>query len=69
MMQGGTHMKQTNVLKRIEMPNPNVNNEYVCNGDRMQPKYDFESEELKAVYQRHETELLSAAEKETWDYL
>lgn len=62
-------MKQTDSLKRIEMPNPNINNEYVCYEDKMQPKFDFESEEVKAVYQRHEAELLSMAEKAAWDYL
>ncbi len=62
-------MKQTDSLKRIEMPNPNINNEYVCYGDRMKPKFNFESEELKAAYQRHEAKLLSMAEKAAWDYL
>ena len=62
-------MKQTDVLKRIDMPNPNTNQEYACYQNKLQPEYTFESEELKAVYQRHEAGLLSAAEKEAWDYL
>ena len=62
-------MEQTDGLKRIEMPNPNVNNEYISYEDQMQPKLDFETEELRAIYQRHEAELLSTAEKEAWDYL
>ncbi len=51
------------------MPNPNINNEHVCYKNRLQPELDFESEKLKAVYQRHKAELLSAAEKAAWDYL
>lgn len=61
-------MKQTDSLKRIEMPNPNINNEYVCYGDRMK-SLNFEPGELKAAYQRHESKLLSMAEKAAWDYL
>lgn len=48
-------MKQTDSLKRIEMPNPNINIEYVCYGDKMKPKFNFEPGELKAAYQRHES--------------
>ena len=62
-------MEQTDVLKRIEMPNPNTDNEHACYDNKLQPEFNFESEELKAVYERHEAELLSAAEKEAWDYL
>ncbi|MCI9557944.1 hypothetical protein D3Z58_25345 [Clostridiaceae bacterium] len=62
-------MKQTDALKRIEMPNPNTKNGHVCYKNKLQPEFDFESEELKAVYQQHEAELLSVAEKEAWDYL
>lgn len=51
------------------MPNPNTNNGHVCYENKLQPEFDFESEELKAVYERHEAELLSMAEKEAWDYL
>ena len=51
-------MKQTDALKRIEMPNPNTKNGHVCYKNKLQPEFDFESEELKAVYQQHEAELL-----------
>lgn len=50
------------------MPNPNINNEYVCYGDKMK-SLNFEPGELKAAYQRHESKLLSMAEKAAWDYL
>lgn len=62
-------MKQTDGLKRIEMPNPNKHNEHACYKNKLQPELHFEPEELQAVYQRHEAELLSAAEKAAWDYL
>lgn len=51
------------------MLNPNINNGHACYKNKLQPELDFESEELKAVYQRHGAELLSAAEKEAWDNL
>ncbi len=35
----------------------------------MQPEYEFEPEELKSVYQRHEAELLATAEQAAWGYL
>lgn len=62
-------MKQTDKLKRIEMPNVNEKNEYICYEKRMQPKVTFETKRLKALYQRHETELLAMAEREAYNYL
>ena len=62
-------MKQTDGLKRIEMPNTNINQDHACYQNKLQPEFHFEPEELKAVFQRHEAELLSAAEQEAWDYL
>ena len=56
-------------MRRIELPNPNTNREHVCYRNQLQPEYEFESEELKSVYQRHEAELLATAEQEAWDYL
>lgn len=41
----------------------------MCCKNKLQPEFDFESEELKAVYQQHEAELLSVAEKEARDYM
>ena len=62
-------MKQTETLKRIEMPNENKNNEYVNYRNKLKPRLEFESEELKSLYLRHESQLLAMAEKEAWDYL
>lgn len=62
-------MKQADGLRRIELPKPNTNREHVCYRNQLQPEYEFESEELKSVYQRHEAELLATAEQEAWDYL
>ena len=62
-------MKQTDSLKRLEMPNENKNNEYVNYENKLKPMLDFETEELKSLYLRHELSLLKMAEKEAWDYL
>lgn len=62
-------MKQADGLRRIELPNPNKNREHVCYRNQLQPEYEFEPEELKSVYQRHEAELLATAEQEAWGYL
>ena len=56
-------------MRRIELPKPNTNREHVCYRNQLQPEYEFESEELKSVYQRHEAELLTTAEQEAWGYL
>lgn len=62
-------MKQTDILKRIEMPNKNKNNEYPNYRNKLQPKLDFESKKLKSLYLRHESRLLAMAEKEALEYL
>ena len=62
-------MKQTDSLKRIDMPNENKENRYVNYENKLKPMLDFENEELKSLYFQHEQQLLAMAEKEAWDYL
>lgn len=62
-------MKETDTLKRLEMPNANTNNEYTRYEKRMQPRLEIETDELKAFYQQHEAEILAMIEKEAWNYL
>lgn len=62
-------MKRTDTLKRLEMLNANLNNEYVRYEKRMCPRINFETDELRSFYQQRETEILSMVEKEAWDYL
>ena len=61
-------MKQTDSLKRIDMPNENKENRYVNYENKLKPMLDFENEELKSLYFQHEQQLLAMAEKEAWDY-
>lgn len=62
-------MKRSDTLKRLEMPNANVNNEYISYEKRMYPRTYFETAELRSFYLQRETEILTMIEKEAWDYL
>lgn len=62
-------MRPTDPLRRLEMPNENVRNEYVFYEMRMQPRMEIETPELEALYRRHEAELLEMAEREARKYL
>lgn len=62
-------MQQTDILKRLEMPNENKNNNYVNYRNQLKPMLNFKTEELKSLYLQHESQLLIMAEKEAMDYL
>lgn len=56
-------------LKRIYFENPNTNNDYVDYENQLQPRRVFENPELEKLFSKHETELMSIAEKEMMEYL
>ena len=56
-------------FKEIVMPYPNSENQYTDYDKKMQPKMDFESEDLKEFYLNHSEDMAEAAVKECAGYL
>ena len=51
-------------FKEIVMPYPNLENMYTDYDRKLQPKMNFESEDLKKLYLNHRKELIETAIKE-----
>lgn len=56
-------------LKRIYFETPNTDNDYVDYENKLRPRRVFEKPELEKLFSKHETELMSIAEKEMTEYL
>ena len=56
-------------FKEIVMPYPNLENIYTDYDRKLQPKMNFESEDLKKLYLNHRKELIETAIKECEEYL
>lgn len=56
-------------FKEIVMPYPNLENMYTDYDRKLQPKMNFESEDLKKLYLNHRKELIETAIKECEEYL
>lgn len=56
-------------LKKIFLPNPNINNEYVYYENQLQPRVIFGTDELEVLYKHHEKEIMAVAEKELREYV
>lgn len=56
-------------FKEIVMPYPNLENTYTDYDRKLQPKMNFESEDLKKLYLNHRKELIETAIKECEEYL
>lgn len=55
--------------KRIYLPKPNNNNEYVTYENQLQPRYIFDDKKLENIYHAHEDEIMKIVEKEITDYV
>ena len=56
-------------FKEVFMPYPNPENQYTDDDKKLQPKMDFESEDLKKLYLKHKENLIETAIKECAEYL
>lgn len=56
-------------FKEIVMPYPNLENRYTNYDQKLQPKMDFESKNLKEFYLEHREKLIKTAIKECEKYL
>lgn len=56
-------------LKKIFLPNPNINNEYVYYENQLQPRVIFGTDELEVLYKHHEKEIMAVVEKELREYV
>ncbi len=56
-------------FKEIVMPYPNLENRYTDYARKLQPKMDFESENLKKFYLEHRQELIETVIRECEEYL
>ena len=56
-------------FKEIVMPYPNLENTYTDYDRKLQPKMNFESEDLKKFYLNHKEELMEATIKKCKEYL
>ena len=56
-------------IKRIYLPKPNDNNEYVSYENQLQTQYSFGDKKLENIYHAHEDEIMEIVEKEITDYV
>ncbi|MBQ2804029.1 MAG: hypothetical protein IJF07_09045 [Lachnospiraceae bacterium] len=56
-------------LTQIYLPNLNSDNHYVTYENQLQPQQRFGDDNLKALYEKHEKELMATVEKEITEYV
>ena len=56
-------------IRRIYLPKPNDNNEYVTYENQLQPRYRFDNERREVLFRSMEDELMKFEEKEIAEYV
>lgn len=62
-------MEKPLVFREIVMSHPNLRNEYVTYGRKLQPEMNFESDDLERLYLDHRESLIEATIEECAEYL